>query len=399
MFKNIVFVICLSISSSLAVSLDEMVETVLSNNQNLKSLEHSINIANTQIELSTNWNNPTLTLGVNDIQFDNPSKRDIEAMQAQYIGLSQVIPMGDKLALQKEISLKDKKIALYRLEDKKVQLKSLVYEYAYSIVVLEKKYTLLTKYLQNTKSLEELSNSLYANGKMNQTDIIDLKISHSQTILQQKNLQNLISNLYLKLEEITYTKIDTIELSTKMKSIKLLKEFDTHPKLLILKEQGLQYNDISQLELEKRTSDIKLNVSYFNRDSKYEDYANISLNIPLALYGTEKVKSIKAKQKANELKSKLLNLKNSFNYSVLMLQNDLDNAFFSYNTIKEMILPLKEDVQKNIDSYNRFSLTSPQTTIKNLNDVIKYELLLLDEVKKYFTAYSKSLYFTQGEMK
>jgi len=398
MFKNIALVAYLSVSSSLAVSLDEMVDTVLLHNQDLKGIEYSIQVANSQINLSTNWKNPTLTIGVNDIQFNDMTKRDLEPMQAQYIGFSQVIPMGEKLELQKEISLKDKNIALYTHEDKKLQLKSFVYEYGYSIVILEKKYELLNKYLQNIKSLEELSSSLYENGKMKQTDIIDLKISYSRTVLEQKKLKNLISNLYLKLEELTYTKIESIELTLDMDSLSLPVKFNTHPKVLLFKEKSLKYNDISRLELEKRTSDIKVNVTYFNRDTKYEDYANISVNIPLAINGTEKVKSLKAKQKVNELKSRLKDLENSYKYSVMMLQNNLDNALFSYKIIKETILPLKEKVQKNIESYNRFSLTSPQTTIKNLNDVIKYELMLLDEIQKYFTAYSKSRYFTQGKM-
>jgi len=398
MFKNIFLGVCLSLSSSLAVTLDEIVNSVLLHNQNIKSLEHSIEVSNSQIKLSTTWSNPTLSLGVNDIQFDDVTKRDIEGMQAQYIGLSQVIPMGDKLELQKKVSLKDKQIALYTLEDKKLQLKSLVYEYGYSIVVLEKKYELLNKYLQNIRSMEELSSALYENGKMNQTDIMNLKISYSQTQLQQQKLKNLINNLYLKLEALSFTKIDFIDLDLDIKPLRFSTTLDTHPKLLSLEEKSLQYNDISRLELEKRVSDIKLNVTYFNRDSKYEDYANISVNIPLALYGTEKTSAMKARLQSNQMKSSFEDLNNTFLSSVLILQNDLDNAFDSYMIIKETILPLKDEVQKNIESYNKFSLTSPQTTIKNLNDVINYEQMLLDEMQNYFTAYSKALYFTQGKM-
>jgi len=398
MFKKITLAVCLTVSSSLAVTLDEIVDTTLLHNQDLKSLESAIQIANTQIAISTNWKNPTLTFGANDIQFDDLTKRDLEPMQGQYIGYSQVIPMGDKLGLQKEVALRDKNIASYQYADKKLQLKSLVYQYGYSIVVLEKKYELLNKYLKNITSLEALSSALYENGKMKQTDIIDLKISYSKIILQQKSLQNLISNLYLKLKELTYTDIKSIELSLDMEHLKLTTQLSTHPKLLLVEEKSLQYKDISRLELEKRTSDIKLNITYFQRDSKYEDYANISVNIPLAIYGTEKTKALQAKLKANEINSTLNTLHNSFTVSVLLLQNDLDNAILSYNIIQKTILPLKEKVQKNIESYNSFSLTSPQNTIKNLNDVISYELMVLDEVKKYFIAYSKSLYFTQGKM-
>jgi len=396
MLKNILISMYVIVSSSLAVSLDEMLNMVLQKNENLKSLEQSILVANKQIETSDNWSNPVLTLGVSDIQFDDVKKRDLEPMQNQYIGYSQVIPMGEKLEIKREISIHDKTIARYKLEDQKLQLKSKIYEYGYNIVILEKKYELLNKYLKNIRSLEELSNSLYQNGKMQQTDIINLKISYSNIVLKQKSLKNLINNLYLKLNELTYSKIDKIDLPLDIEAIILKKQFDSHPQLLLVKEKSLKYGDVSRLELEKQTSDIKFNVAYFNRDSKYEDYVNFSVNIPLAVHGTEKLNALKAKLKVNEINSSLIDLQNSFNTSIKILQNDLDTAFSTYEIIKETILPLKNKVQKNIESYNSFSQITPQETIKNLNDVIKYELMVLDEMKKYYTAYSKSIYFTQG---
>jgi len=397
MLKNIAIVSFFAISSSFAISLDDLVKSVFEKNQNLKSLEQAILVANEQIKVSDNWNNPVLILGINDIQFENTLKRDVEPMQSQYIGYSQTIPMGKKLKLQKEISKRDKTIAIYHLENKKLLLQSLVYEYGYSIVVLEKKYELLNKYLKNIKSLEELSNSLYENGQVKQTDIINLKISYANTVLKQKNLKNLINNLYLKLNELTYSKIDELSLSLNMNEVVLDDKFNTHPKILLTKEKALKYSDISALELEKETSDIKLNVSYFNRDSKYNDYVNVSVNIPLAIQGTEKVNALKAKLQMNEINNKSNDLKNSFKTSLSILKNDLNNSLSTYKIIKETILPLKNEVQNNIESYNRFSQIKPQETIKNLNDVIKYELMVLDEIKKYYTAYSKSLYFTQGK--
>jgi len=398
MLKNIIIATSLIISSSYATSLDEMIDNVLKKNHDVKSLEKSIELANSQIAISTNWNNPTISFGANDIQFENTFDRDVEPMQAQYIGYSQVIPIGDKLNIKKEISIRDKNIATFTLEDKKLQLKSKIYEYAYNIVILEKKYTLLNKYLKNIKSLEELSNALYENGKMKQNDIINLRVSYSKIILKQKNLKNLINNLYLQLENITYSNIDKIDISLDMDKNNLTKSFDTHPKIQLIKEKSLKFTDISRLEIAKKTSDIKFNIAYFQRDSKYEDYANISVNIPLSIYGTEKVKSLKAKLKAQEIQSSLLDIKQTFKTKTTMLQNNIDNSKQTYKIIKDTIIPLKEEVQNNIESYNSFSQITPENTIKNLNDVIKYELMLLDEIKKYFTSYSKSIYFTQGKI-
>jgi len=398
MLKNIIIATSLIISSSYATSLDEMIDNVLKKNHDVKSLEKSIELANSQIAISTNWNNPTISFGANDIQFENTFDRDVEPMQAQYIGYSQVIPIGDKLNIKKEISIRDKNIATFTLEDKKLQLKSKIYEYAYNIVILEKKYTLLNKYLKNIKSLEELSNALYENGKMKQNDIINLRVSYSKIILKQKNFKNLINNLYLQLENITYSNIDKIDISLDMDKNNLIKKFDTHPKIQLIKEKSLKFTDISRLEIAKKTSDIKFNIAYFQRDSKYEDYANISVNIPLSIYGTEKVKSLKAKLKAQEIQSSLLDIKQTFKTKTTMLQNNIDNSKQTYKIIKDTIIPLKEEVQNNIESYNSFSQITPENTIKNLNDVIKYELMLLDEIKKYFTSYSKSIYFTQGKI-
>lgn len=398
MLKNIIIVTSLLISSSYATSLDEMINNVLKKNQDLKSLEKSIETANSQIDISMNWKNPTISFGANDIHFKNSLDRDLEPMQAQYVGYAQVIPMGDKLDIKKEISIRDKNIATFTLEDKKLQLKSLVYEYAYNIVILEKKYTLLNKYLKNIKSLEELSNALYENGKMKQNDIINLRVSYSKIILKQKNLKNLINNLYLKLENITYSDIDKIDISLNMDQLNLVKKFENHPKILLIKEKSLKFTDISRLEIAKQTSDIKFNIAYFQRDDKYNDYANISVNIPLSIHGTEKVKSLKAKLKSQEIQSSLLNVKQTFKTNISMLQNNLNNSKETYKIIKETIIPLKEEVQRNLESYNSFSQIKPENTIKSLNDVISYELMLLDEIKKYFTSYSKSIYFTQGKI-
>merc|ERR1711916_240042 len=84
------------------------------------------------------------------------------------------------------------------------------------------------------------------------------------------------------------------------------------------KEFSTKFNTLSKYEKAKN-SDWKVNVAYFNRDSKYEDYANISVNIPLSFYDTEDTKSIKAKLKSQEAMSKHDNLKQKFKMSTKTL--------------------------------------------------------------------------------
>lgn len=370
-----------------------MVDNALKNNQDLKSVEKAISVANENIKLSTKWKNPTLTFGVNDIHFDEPFKRDNEPMQAQYIGFSQVIPVGKKLDIKKTIAKKDKKIVALTLEDKQLMLKSKIYEASYNILILEKKLKLLNSYEKNIKKLQNLSQSLYSYGKSNQNEILNAKIAYSNIQIQKQNLKTRIDNLYLKLEQITYIKVDKLDASLDIKKLVLHMDIQKHPIIKIQNEKINKFNDVSRLERENERGDVKLNVAYFNRDSKYKDYANISVNIPLSIYKTEKTKALRAKLQANEINNKLEDIKQNFKFQVSVLQNNINNAYVNYEIIQKSIIPLKEKMQKNIENYNSLEGIRPQATIRNLNELISYELKSYDQLKEYFSNYSKFKYY------
>jgi outer membrane protein, heavy metal efflux system len=393
--KKVAIALSFLISSSFALSLDEIVDTALKNNQNLKSIQSSINMADEDIKLSRKWKNPTLTLGVNDIHFDEPFKRDSEAMQAQYIGFSQVIPVGDKLDIKEKVSKKDKNIVTLQLEDKKLILKSKIYEISYNILILEKKLKLLSKYERNIKKVEKLSQALYSLGKSSQNEILNAKVAYSNVQIQKQNLKNMIDNLYLKLEQISYEKIDSVDASLEVEKLVLNMDMQNHPKIRMQEEKIRKFNQLSKLELENEKGDIKVNVAYFNRDSKFKDYANISVNIPLSLYKTEKVKALKQKIKANEERSNLEDTKQNFKIELMSLENNINSAYSNYSLINKTIIPLKQKIQKNLENYNSFSGIKPQMAIRNLNELISYELKSYEQLKEYFSNYSKSKYYTQ----
>lgn len=391
--KKIAISLSLLISSSFAVSIDELVSSTLQNNYDLKSIEKLIEVANENIKLATKWKNPTLSLGVNDIHFDEPFKRDKEPMQAQYIGFSQVIPVGKKLDIKKKIAKRDKKIIALSLEDKKLKLKSKVYELSYTILILEKKYKLLNSYERNIKKLERLSKDLYSYSKSNQNEVLGAQILFENLKIKKQNLQNMINNLYLKLEQISYTKVESINNSLDINKLVLNMNIDTHPKVKIQKEKIKKFNNLSSLEKEKEREDIKVNFAYFNRDDKYKDYANISVNIPLSIYKTEQTKSLRAKLQASQVEKKLVDLKKVLKSEFLILQNNMDNGYKNYNVIQESLIPLKRKMQKNIENYNSLTGLKPQMAIKNLNELIGFEIKAYDQLQEYFSNYSKTKYY------
>jgi outer membrane protein, heavy metal efflux system len=141
--KKILLCSAFTISLLSAVTIDELVKNTNENNYDLKSVNKSIEIANQQILLSKKWQNPILSFGLNDLWLNDLSSRNKEAMQASFIGISQVIPTGSKLEIKEKIAQKDKNIQILNLDDKKLELESKVYEYVYTILLLEKKYKLL----------------------------------------------------------------------------------------------------------------------------------------------------------------------------------------------------------------------------------------------------------------
>ena len=397
--KKILLCFSLTVCLLSAVTIDELVKNTNENNYDLKSIDKSIEVANHQILLSKKWQNPTLSLGLNDLWLNDLSSRDKEAMQASFIGLSQVIPTGSKLEIKEKIAQKDRNIQILNLEDKKLELESKVYEYVYTILLLEKKYNLLESYEQNIKKLEALFTSLYKYQKVTQNEILNSQISALDISLQKQNLKNMIDNSYLKLEQITYTKIDKIDENIDIKKINLLTINQEHPKFKTLEEMANKSKNMADLEAEKKIPDLMLNVAYFQRDSKFNDYVNVSVSFPLPIYDTENTARLQAKMNMNETKDRLEQLKHNFLMQSEILKNSLNSSYTNYNLIEEKIIPIKEKIQKNIETYNSFDKIKPQESIKNLNELISYETKAIDELQKYYEAYSALLYFTNKGIK
>ncbi|MDD2895020.1 MAG: TolC family protein [Aliarcobacter sp.] len=399
MLKKILLSSSLTISLLSATTIDELVKNSFENNYDLKSLDKSIKIAEHQIELSKNWQNPVLSFGANDLWLNDLSSRDKEAMQASFIGVSQVIPTGSKLDIKEAIAKKDKNIKIEDLEDKKLELESKIYEYAYNIVILEEKYKLLDIYLANVKKLESLYTSLYKYQKATQNEILNSQISSLNINLEKQKLKTMIDNSYLKLEQITYLKIDHIDEKIDIRKVDLLLENEEHPKFKVLEEGAKKSQDLANLEGAKKIPDVQFNVAYFQRDDKFNDYVNMSISIPLPIYNTENTARIEAKIDANDKNDKLEQLKHNFSIQTGMLKNSLNNSYENYELIQKEIIPLKQKIQKNIENYNSFELIKPQESITNLNELITYETKALDELQKYYESYSQLLYFTNKGIK
>ncbi len=396
---KIILTSSLTLSLLSAISIDELVNSTFENSYDLKSVEKSIEVANHQISIAKKWQNPILSMGINDLWINDFSSRNKEAMQASFIGISQVIPTGDKLEIKEKIASKEKNIKFYDFEDKKLELESKINELVYNILLAEEKYRLLEEFEKNLEKLESLYGSLYKYQKATQNEIINSQISTVELKIQKQNLKNLIDNSYLKLEQITYTKIDKIDEKLEIKKVDLLIENSSHPKFKSLEENSSKQQSIAELERAKKIPDVQVSLAYFQRDDKFTDYVNIAVSIPLPIYDTENVTRVQAKMSANETNDKLEQLKHNFDIQSKILKNNLNNAYENYNLIGQKIIPLKEKIQKNIETFNTFDDVKPQESIKNLNELITYQIKAIDEQQKYYEAYSGLIYYSNKGIK
>ena len=379
-------------------NIDTIIENTFKNNYTLKALEQAIKSSKEQIALSSKWKNPTLSFGVSDIQFNDVTRRDLEPMQAQFIGFSQIVPINDKLKTQEKIASNDYEISKYLLEDRKLQYKSKIYEYTYYIKILEERLFLFDEFKSNTLKLEELLKQLYKYNKASQIQILNTQIMTQELNLKSQKLKTMLNTINLKLEQIIYEKTENININTSIKEVKLLPNINTHPKILSLNQESKKQDNISILEKQKKNSDVMLSFDYFQRDSKYEDYVNIALSIPLSIYGSENIKAKKAKIKTVEINHKLQDTILSFENKIQTYQINIDDSIKTLNIINQNIIPKFNHLQKVLESYNSYKaskMIDSRSLINNLNEVIKYKLKAIDEKEKYFQALSKSMYFTK----
>ena len=387
----------LTLSLLSAVTIDELVKNSFEKNYDLKSLDKSIAVANEQIKVSKNWENPMLEFKTYNIGLNKPLSN-----QKEYgVEISQVIPLGNRLDIEESIAKKDRNIKMFDLEDKKLELESKIYEYSYNILILEKRYKLIENYLKNVEKLQDLYSSLYKYQKASLNEILNTKVSYLDLKLEQENLKTTIDNLYLNLELISYEKVQTIDENIDIKEISKAsineEARQNHPKVQTLNEDSLRYKDMASLEEARKYSDVTLSVEYMQ--SVEQDSANISVGIPLPLYKTENVNALKAKLNSNETNHKLDSFLHNLSLQSDIYLNNLNQSARNYRLIQKEIIPLKQRIQENIENFNSFNLVKPQDSIDNLNELITYETKALDEALKYYENYAQLIYFTNRGIK
>ena len=395
--KKVVFTSLIFTSYLFGTSIENIVQKSLQNNFDIKSLENSIEIANFQIKQAKNWENPMISFKANDIMLN---KNYLNKQKEYGIELSQAIPIGKKLELEESIAKKDKLLQEQTLQDIKLEFESKIYLYSYTILILENRLKLLNEYQKNLNRLEELYTKLYSYDKVSLNEILNTQISKYDLQMKINELQTTKDNLYLSLEQISYEKIDKIDDSLVLKDInrqQIEEQLIFHPKIQTLQTTSQKYKDTAQLEDAKKFSSITLALEYMQ--NKEQDYANITMSMPLPIYNTENINKLKANLNTNETNNKLDSQIHNLRLQTKIYLNNLEQYKTNYKILQEKIVPIKQKIQKVLEEFVGFDKESLKENLNSLNELIDYEMKASEQLEKYFENYSELIYYSNKGVK
>ena len=395
--KKVVFTSLIFASYLFGTSIENIVQKSLQNNFDIKSLENSIEIANFQIKQAKNWENPMIRFKANDIMLN---KNYLNNQKEYGIELSQAIPIGKKLELEESIAKKDKLLKEQTLQDIKLEFESKIYLYSYTILILENRLKLLNEYQKNLNRLEELYTKLYSYDKVSLNEILNTQISKYDLQMKINELQTTKDNLYLSLEQISYEKIDKIDDSLVLKDInrqQIEEQLIFHPKIQTLQTTNQKYKDTAQLEDAKKFSSVTLALEYMQ--NKEQDYANITMSMPLPIYNTENINKLKANLNTNETNNKLDSQIHNLRLQTKIYLNNLEQYKTNYKILQEKIVPIKQKIQKVLEEFVGFDKESLKENLNSLNELIDYEMKASEQLEKYFENYSELIYYSNKGVK
>ena len=395
--KKVVFTSLIFASYLFGTSIENIVQKSLQNNFDIKSLENSIEIANFQIKQAKNWENPMISFKANDIMLN---KNYLNNQKEYGIELSQAIPIGKKLELEESIAKKDKLLQEQTLQDIKLEFESKIYLYSYTILILENRLKLLNEYQKNLNRLEELYTKLYSYDKVSLNEILNTQISKYDLQMKINELQIAKDNLYLSLEQISYEKIDKIDDNLVLKDInrqQIEEQLIFHPKIQTLQTTSQKYKDTAQLEDAKKFSSITLALEYMQ--NKEQDYANITMSMPLPIYNTENINKLKANLNTNETNNKLDSQIHNLRLQTKIYLNNLEQYKTNYKILQEKIVPIKQKIQKVLEEFVGFDKESLKENLNSLNELIDYEMKASEQLEKYFENYSELIYYSNKGVK
>ncbi|WP_455757149.1 TolC family protein [Sulfurimonas sp.] len=349
-------------------SLDVLIENAKNSHNSLKTIEQRVSAIDDEYQVSRNFADPSISLSMSDIQFDDPTKRDLEPMQFTSINFKQKIPyFGKRDAVSKKIDAKKQKISL-TLDETKVKLVKAIKISAYSIWQIEQELKIINEYINLTKQNIELYSAYGSNDTSSHMSIMSAEMTLSELRIKESRLKSSLVGLYERLSYLSAMEVKSVELDMDVNTPKDVSFYTS------TKGANLTYK-IKETTLSEANEDIKVKeldsyidpvvqVGYYHRDA-FKDYANIGIAFSLPIYGTQDSKAEISRKLALAFKSEVVDADNSIKAQIIQTHAKLLSAYKIYDIIQNQSMPQIEHM---------FELSS--SSIKNGDELFLYINLL-----------------------
>ena len=326
-------------------TLQEVIDYSLQNNYQIQTLQEEFGIVDAQAKIVGAWADPILKVGVNDIQAVRPLSRNIEAMQNQYVSLSQTIPLSNHL----EIASNVEKEKLLVLEQKREVLSvNIAFEVRKAFIEAQyakRSLKILDEYIAFLKRPLSLLVGLSAVEKNGIERYIKTELLQKSYQLQRESWLQNIQIAKERLELIGNIHIDNFSDEVNLEDYshrgveELLSVLHRDNPQLKMQEalKNVATKDI-ELARAKEEADLTVTGGYYQRFDR-NDYVSLSVSLPLYIHKKQENQTVQAMKRAN-----IQNI--SYEQTRVQLEQELKITLHQLKSLKQELKILNQTQSK-----------------------------------------------------
>lgn len=212
--SGLVLLILVSLFSSpvYAQTLDSLIQEAVSNNPQLKALEHRIESAGYRVESTDTYPAPDLSVEFSQIpvgEFNIVNKA-----LSNSVAVSQMFMLGGKVAAMTEVEKKNVEITKKQYQEYKTSLIGQLRMQYYTLWISERKKDIQLKNIELLSNLIESSNVLYQVNRISQADLLTIRSELASNKAQLVILDNQIQTDKYKLNRLLGRDLESKEIFT-----------------------------------------------------------------------------------------------------------------------------------------------------------------------------------------
>jgi len=333
--RNILFSSFLLASSLYGITLDEIINSSLSQSPSLEAIEARMETNKHNINISNQFSNPELLLTKNTLDSD-------QAMSQTILTIKQKLPYYGKRDASKQVALAEDDVLEQKLQSAKVALVERIKNEAYTIWELQELYKIIDEYVKLTKRNIELYESYTSINDNQHMGIMKASLSLSELKIQKSSINSKIYSAYSRLSYLAATEVKSLEIDLKVQEkpelSKLQNSLSSNPQIALKESEIQKQNAKVEMASKNNYPDINLLAAYSYREN-FDDYLNIGIGISLPIYSTEDYKEEAARSAVLEAQSMKEDTEISLNSTLKVYYAQMLSSYEIYHIIQDDSLP------------------------------------------------------------